>query len=84
MFIDYRQDADFKHSISQWVSMSRQTHCKKVTFVLVDKSDFFVGAGKGNRTLLSSLGSLHSTDELYPQMKNAQPQSCASGADERT
>ena len=30
---------------------------------------FFVGAGKGNRTLLSSLGSLHSTDELYLQYK---------------
>ena len=25
------------------------------------------GAGEGNRTLLSSLGSSHSTDELRPQ-----------------
>ena len=27
----------------------------------------FIGAGKGSRTLLSSLGSLRSTDELYPR-----------------
>ena len=28
---------------------------------------FIHGAGEGNRTLLSSLGSSHSTDELRPQ-----------------
>ena len=32
---------------------------------------FFVGAGKGSRTLLSSLGSSRSTDELYPHIKAA-------------
>lgn len=32
------------------------------------RSDALVfGAGKGSRTLLSSLGSLRSTDELHPQ-----------------
>ena len=29
-------------------------------------TDFIHGAGEGNRTLLSSLGSSHSTDELRP------------------
>ncbi len=33
---------------------------------------FFFGAGDGNRTHLSSLGSLHSTDELRPLMLLAQ------------
>ena len=31
-------------------------------------AEFFVGAGNGNRTHLSSLGSSHSTDELYPRV----------------
>ena len=29
---------------------------------------FFIGAGNGNRTRIKSLGSSHSTIELYPQI----------------
>lgn len=36
---------------------------KKREHLIVDALAF--GAGKGSRTLLSSLGSLRSTDELY-------------------
>ena len=33
----------------------------------ITSQNFVYGAGEGNRTLLSSLGSSHSTDELRPQ-----------------
>ena len=32
----------------------------------ITSRNFIYGAGEGNRTLLSSLGSSHSTDELRP------------------
>ena len=39
---------------------------KKITMTHITSRNFMYGAGEGNRTLLSSLGSSHSTDELRP------------------
>ena len=36
-----------------------------------ERNSFRHGAGNGSRTHLLSLGSSHSTDELYPHLENA-------------
>ena len=40
---------------------------KKIAMMCFTSWLILYGAGEGNRTLLSSLGSSHSTDELRPQ-----------------
>ena len=43
---------------------------KKITMTHITSRNIMYGAGEGNRTLLSSLGSSHSTDELRPHDVN--------------